>query len=216
MTLDELKERWNQQLSYRGRCLQCDSERVWYNGIRLRKATLRDGERSVFVADIPVRRLLCGECSARWSHPPTGVPTPAHYQPCVVSEAIVTDVLEQSACDSTVAQQHGCHRRTLLRWVERVAGLFLPAELMRRVLLEADSPVLPAPPPTVRPRRSAALMELGQRAVWVLCLLEVLTSLVGLPPPGLSQAPRFLPAHVSPWEAAGEADLRGERRPQKT
>ena len=202
MTLDELKERWTKELSYRGRCLQCDSERVWYNGIRLRKATLRDGDRSVFVAQIPVRRLLCGDCSARWSHPPTGVPTRAHYQPCVVSEAVVTDVLDDKVCDTTVAKEHGCHRRTLLRWVHRVARLAEPAELMRRVLLESDNPVLPAAPPTVRPRRSAALMALGQRAVWVLFLLEVMTSLVGLTPPGLSHTSRFLPAHVSPSEAA--------------
>jgi transposase-like protein len=203
MTLDELKERWTKELSHRGRCRKCDSERVWYNGVRLRKATLRDAGQSVFVADIPVRRLLCGDCSARWSHPPTGVPTRAHYQPCVVSEAVVTDVLDQSVCDSTVAKEHGCHRRTLLRWVQRVARLAEPAELMRRVLLESETPVLPAAPPAVRPRRSAVLMAPGQRAVWVLCLLEVLTSLVGLCPPGLSQASRFLPAHVSPWEAAG-------------
>jgi transposase-like protein len=216
MTLDELKERWTQQLSHRGRCLQCDSERVWYNGIRLRKATLREGEQSVFVADIPVRRLLCGDCSARWSQAPTGVPWRAHYQPCVVSEAVVTDVLDGNVCDATVAKEHGCHRRTLLRWVERVARLWEPAELMRRVLLESETPVLPAAPPAVRPRRSAALRALGQRALWVLFLLEVLTSLVGLSPPGLSHASDFMPAHVSPSEAAGEADLRGERRPQKT
>jgi hypothetical protein len=116
---------------------------------------------------------------------------------------VVTDVLDQSICDATVAQEHGCHRRTLLRWVERVAHVAEPAELMRRVLLESDTAVLPAPPPTVRPRRSAALRALGQRALWVLALLEVLTSLVGLPPPGLSHTTRFLPAHVSPPQTAG-------------
>jgi len=203
MTLDELKERWTKELSYRGRCLRCDSERVWYNGIRLRTATLRDGDRSVFVADIPVRRLLCGDCSARWSHPPTGVPTRAHYQPCVVSQAVLTDVLDDNVCDATVAKEHGCHRRTLLRWVQRVACVAEPAELMRQVLEAAETPVLPAAPPAVRPRRSPALMALGQRAVWVLLLLEVLTSLVGLSPPGLSHTSRFLPAPVSPSEAAG-------------
>ena len=113
---------------------------------------MRDGERSVFVGDIPVRRLLCGDCSARWSHPPTGVPWRAHYQPCVVSEAVVTDVLADNLCDATVAQEHGCHRRTLLRWVQRVAHVAEPAELMRRILLESETPVLPAAPPAVRPR----------------------------------------------------------------
>ena len=202
MSLDEFKERWEQELSHRGRCLQCDSERVWYNGIRLRKATLRDGEQTVFVADIPVRRLLCADCSARWSMAPKGVPTRAHYQPCVVSAAVVTAVLDPTVCDATVAQEHGCHRRTLLRWVERVARVAEPAELMRRVLLESETPVIPAPPPVVRPRRSAALMALGQRAVWVLFLLEVLTSLLGLSPPGLIHIPRFLPALASPSGAA--------------
>lgn len=204
MTLCELKERWQQELSCRGRCCTCDSERVWFNGIRLRKATLRDGGRSTFVADIPVRRLLCGDCSARFFRPPTGVPTRAHYQPCVVSEAVVSDVLDETVCDSTVAKEHGCHRRTLLRWVARIAHLAEPAALLRRVLLESGTPVIPTPPPSVRRRRSAALEALGTRAVWVLFLLEALTSLLGLAPPGLLHASRFaMPAHVSPSEVVG-------------
>lgn len=204
MTLCELKERWQQELLHRGPCLKCDSERVWYNGIRLRKATLRDGGRSTFVADIPVRRLLCGDCSARFCRTPTGVPTRAHYQPCVVSEAVLSDVLDENVCDATVAKEHGCHRRTLLRWVARIAQLAEPAELLRRVLLESETPVIPAPPPSVRRRRSSALFALGTRAVWVLCLLEALTSLLGLVPPGLLHAPRFVvPAHVSPSAVVG-------------
>jgi hypothetical protein len=202
MSLCELKERWKEALSYRGRCVQCDSERVWYNGIRLRTATLRDGEQTVFVADIPVRRLLCGDCSARFSHTPQGVPTRAHFQPCVVAEAVVTDVLSPQVCDATVAKEHGCHRRTLLRWMERVATVAEPAELMRLLLQESETPVVPAPPLWVRPRRSAALLALCQRAVFVLSLLEALSSLFGLCPPGLIHAPIFVPAHVSPSEAA--------------
>jgi hypothetical protein len=203
MSLCELKERWKKDLCHRGRCRKCQSERVWYNGIRLRKAALRDGDQTVYVADIPVRRLICGDCSARWSRAPFGVPTQAHYQPCVISEAVITDVLSEQRCDASVAKEHGCHRRTLLRWIERVASVAEPAQLMRQVLLESGTPVLPAVPPTVRPRRSRALEALGQRAVWVLMLLEVLTSLAGLSPPGLQHAPRFMPAHVSPNWATG-------------
>ena len=201
MSLDELKERWKQALFYRGRCLLCASERVWYNGIRLRTASLRDGDKTVFVAEIPVRRLFCGDCSARWSHAPEGIATRAHYQPCVVAEAVVTAVLEEQVCDATVAQEHGCHRRSVLRFVERVAHVAEPAELMSLVLLVSGVPVLPSPPPVVRPRRSAALMALGQRAVCVLGLLEVLSSLFELSPTGLLHAARFLPAHVSPSRA---------------
>jgi len=116
---------------------------------------------------------------------------------------VVSDVLNENVCDSTVAKEHGCHRRTLLRWVARIAAVAEPAELLRRVLLESQTPVIPSPPPVVRPRSSAALQALGQRAVWVLCLLEALTSLFGIVPPGLLHAPRFsVPAHVSPSEVA--------------
>jgi len=208
MSIDELKERWKEALSYRGRCPWCDGERVWHNGIRRRKATLRDGEQTVFVADIPVRRLRCGDCKARWSHAPEGIVTRAHYQPCVVAAAVARDVIEEKASDTAVAQEHGCHRRTVLRWVLRVAYVAEPAALMRLLLEESDAPVIPTPPPIVRPRRSASLFALCQRAVQVLCLLEALASLSGLPPPGLSHAARFVPAPVSPTKTALLADWR--------
>lgn len=61
MSLSQLKQRWKMQMSFRGRCVRCHSERVWHNGIRWRTASLRDGEKTVFVPDIPVR--------PRMSHP---------------------------------------------------------------------------------------------------------------------------------------------------
>jgi hypothetical protein len=120
----------------------------------------------------------------------------AQYQPCVVAPAVAATVLGPGT-DTEVAKSYGCHRRTLLRWVGRVAQIQEPGLLARRLAAEADSPELPAPPPP-RPRRSAALRALGQRAVWVLALLEALGSLLGLEPPGLAHAWRFVPAVVSP------------------
>jgi hypothetical protein len=208
MSINERKERWKAALSQRGRCPQCDGERVWHNGLRRRKATLREGEQTVFVADIPVRRLRCGDCRKRWSRAPEGVVSRAHYQPCVVAEAVTGDVLDVEASDAAVAKEHGCHRRTILRWVVRVAHAAEPAALMRLLLKESDAPVIPTPPPTVRPRRSVSLFALSQRAVQVLCLLEALCSLRGLPPPGLLHAARFVPAVVSPTEKGLRADWR--------
>lgn len=208
MSVDEREARWKEALSYRGRCPRCDGERVWHNGLRRRKGTLREGEQTVFVADIPVRRLRCGDCRARWSHAPEGIVSRAHYQPCVVAAAVARDVIEDKASDTAVAKEHGCHRRTVLRWVLRVAHVAEPAALMRCLLQESDAPVIPTPPPTARPRRSASLFALGQRAVQVLCLLEALASLRGLPPPGLLHAARFVPALVSPTETVLQADWR--------
>lgn len=216
MSLQALQAQWKKELSYRGTCRRCLSPRVWHNGIRLRKASLRDGDRTVFVTDLPVRRLVCGDCRNRWSHAPTGVPSRAHYQPCVVAEVVTQAALEEQARDGTVAKAHGCHRRTVLRLVARVANLVEPSQLMRRLLQESGATVIPAVPPAIRTRRSAALFAQCQRAVLVLALLEALSSVRGLCPPGLCHAAHFMPADVSPWETAIEAAFGGERRTQNT
>lgn len=197
-----LRARWEQALSWRGPCPHCGSKRVWHNGIRQRKASIRHGYQTVYVASIPVRRLRCGDCVRRWSRPPERVPTRAQYQPCVVAPAVAAAVLEVGSTDTQVAKAYGCHRRTLLRWVARVAQVGDPGQLARRLLAESDSPQLPTPPPQHRSRRSAGLMALGQRAVEVLALLEALGSLFGLEAPGLAHAWRFVPALVPPSAAA--------------
>lgn len=195
--LSALRARWEQALRWRGHCCRCQSKRVWHNGIRLRKASVREGNQTVHLHDIPVRRLCCGDCGKRWSRAPQRVPSRAQYQPCVVAPAVAATVLGPGT-DTEVAKDYGCHRRTLLRWVWRVAQLEEPGQLARRLVAEADSPQLPAPPLPPRPRRSAALVAQGQRAVWVLALLEALGSWLGLEPPGLAHAWRFVPALVPP------------------
>jgi transposase-like protein len=197
-----LRARWQQALSWRGPCPHCRSKRVWHNGIRHRKANIRQGYQTVYIHSIPVRRLRCGDCVRRWSRPPERVPTRSQYQPCVVAPAVTATVLEVGSSDTEVAKTYGCHRRTLLRWVARVAQVGDPGQLARRLLAESDSPQLPAPPPQHRSRRSAGLVALGQRAVEVLALLEALGSLFGLEPPGLAHAWQFVPALVPPSAAA--------------
>jgi transposase-like protein len=194
MWLDKLRERWQAALEQRGPCPSCTSKRVWFNGLRLRKASVRHGEETVFIADIPVRRLRCGDCVQRWSVAPEGVVSAAHYQPCVVAPAVAADVLEEGVSEGQVARACGCARRTVGRWVRRVARLAEPGVLARHLAHEAQSPVLPLPPQPVKARRFPARRALGERAVLVLALLEALASLRGLAPPGLAHAAQLVPA----------------------
>jgi transposase-like protein len=196
MWLENLRRRWTADaLAHVGRCPRCGGERVWRNGVRLRKATVLDGERAVYVEDVPVRRLRCGCCKARWSRAPEHVESRAHYQPAVVAHAVVRVVVDGGP--TAVAREIGCDRSTLGRWVERVAKVAEPARLSRVLLAAAGQPVLPAPP-TARTSRSARCTALGARALAVLALLEALASLQGLPPPGLAHADLLVPADAAP------------------
>lgn len=168
---------------------------MWRNGIRRRKATMLDGDCAAYVCDVPVRRLRCGCCGARWSRAPERVESRGHYQACVVARAVAQVVVDGSP--SAVAREHACDRGTLGRWVKRVAAAAEPAQLSRVLVQAAEQPVVPALP-TPRASRSARRTALGARAIAVLALLEALASLHGLPPPGLAHAGRFMPADAAP------------------
>lgn len=192
--VEDLKERWAQALKRRCPCPRCQSRRVWRNGVRWRKASLRHGDQTVYLAEVPVRRLRCALCGHRFSVSPPEVPWRAHYQPCVVGAAVLADALEGGGSPAQVAQEYGCARRTLQRWVHRVAGLAAPWELSRRLAQQAPAQAVPSLPAPVKPRRSASRHQVAQRAAWVLVLLEALGSLLGLQPPGLGHAWRFCPS----------------------
>lgn len=166
-----------------------------------------EDKQAVFVDDVRVRKLQCGDCGARWTHLPDGLTGRIHYQACVVSRAVVRTVTER-APRAEIARDHGCHRRTLGRWVARVAAIASPARLARILLAAAGAPVLPAPPVS-RPSQSARWMELGTRAVAVLALLEALASLHGLEPPALAHAGWLVPADVSSTDTVGGARSSG-------
>ena len=63
---------------------------------------------------------------------------------------------------------------------------------------------------TIPPEVGEQIAVRLQRALWVLALLEILTGLLGLPPPGLRHLSVFLPAHVPPTAAVNQADWRDE------
>jgi transposase-like protein len=173
--------------------------------MRSRKASLRCADKTEFFDDAPVRRLRCRDCCKRWLHAPAEITTRAHYQPCVVAAAVASDVLDGDRSTKDVAREHGCDRRTVRRWIDRVAQVAKPAELSERLLGESTVPALPTPPPVIPARRSARLAAVCLRAVWVLALLEALASLRGLAPPGLAHAHQFIPANATPTEIRSPA-----------
>jgi hypothetical protein len=176
---------------------------VWHNGVRLRTATVFDGERAVFVDAVPVRRLRCGGCAARFSLSPEGVTSRRHHQPCVVARAVAAVGCDATAKIAAVATEHRCHRRSLGRWIDRVAAIAEPATLAG-ALVAASSPTLPRPP-VPRASRSARLTALLVRATSVLAFLEALASLRGLSPPALAHAADLVPAVARPGSAEGGA-----------
>lgn len=204
MWLDELRNRWTRALSTRPPCPRCTSADVWHNGVRLRTATLFDGERAVFVDGVPVRRLRCGDCGARFSLPPEGVTSRRHHQPCVVARAVAVVGWDATAKIAAVSTEHRCHRRSLGRWIERAAAIADPAMLAAALVAASSSPTLPRPP-APRPSRSARLSAQLVRATSVLALLEALASVHGLSPPALAHAADLVPAVARPRSAEGGA-----------
>jgi hypothetical protein len=162
------------------------------------------GDEAIFVEGIPVRRLRCPDCGARYAQAPEGVPSRGHHQPSVVARAVAEVGNDPHARVAVVARDHGCHRRTLGRWVVHIAALVDPGVLARMVMDAATTPVLPKLPEP-RSSRSARWAALVARAAAVLALLEVLGSLRGLEPPALTHAASLVPVVAPPDGGGGGA-----------
>lgn len=208
MNIERLREHWRTEVEHRGSCPRCSSHLVIFDGVRLRKATfMLDGEPHT-AAEIPVRRRRCKACRWRWGQAPDHVTSRGHFQPCVVERAVV--VLEERPADAVevVARDHGCHRRTLRRWIDRIAAIAAPADLSRALVLASDTPLLPeVPTSTARYSSPVRLCEQLVRALAVLILLEVLATHVGLEPPAsanVGELQRRIPAFARRPRVSGD------------
>jgi len=198
-----LKEGWDRFYETAARpeaCLFCGGERaVWWNGTRVRTASVRAGGTTVHVAGIRCRRVRCAEpaCGKSWCLYPPGLAPRGHFQPCVVSAALQDYLYAPDASQERTAQRHGCVRRTLGRWVRWVAGLAEPCVLEARTLAAAGEPIL-APLRDVadlaRKARGEAQRAVLESAALVLALLEGLAGHSGLP--------------LRLWEACSSGSLR--------
>jgi hypothetical protein len=98
---------------------------------------------------------------------------------------------EPVSSTSTVGARHGCDRRTVRRWVARVASIVEPSLLAAALLATTGEPALP-PLPLAPTRTCGRLGDLLLRAVVVLALLEALASALILEPPALVHATTML------------------------
>jgi len=162
-------------------CPWCGGERVWWNGRPRRSATIVDEQgRAVHVPELVCRRCRCAECRKSFRLHPPGVIPHKHYQPCVVAEAVARYVGQEGTTMDEIAEQVGCSRHTVARWLRWIPELGEPA-VMLRMLLEATDTVLV---PRVRAVAKAA-GDVVYRAAQMLGLLEHLGSAWNLEPPGL-------------------------------
>jgi len=191
-SIENLKQRWQgfrDAAERPSRCLFCPSGRIWWNGVRIRSASVRgDGPAAVYIPDIACPQVKCARCRKCWTLRPEGLGAQRHYQLCVVADATARYLFEPEQCLDNVGQAVGCDRRTVGRWVEWLAALAEPADLLRHVLHAAGAPIVarmhPAAP-VARNATSAAWQAVRHRASQVLSLLEALGAALGWEPPAL-------------------------------
>jgi len=188
-----LKEAWDrffETVSRPPACLRCGGDGVWWDGTRVRTASVRGGGITVHLTGIRCRRVRCAQpaCGLRWCLFPPGLGPRRHFQACVVSAALQDYLYSPDASQEKTAARHGCVRRTLGRWLRWVAGLAEPAVIEERTLAAQGEPVL-APLRAVADLARKACTEaqraLLQRAALVLALLEGLAGAHALAPPAL-------------------------------
>jgi len=186
-----LKRRWTRFFETVRRpkaCRQCRPPTVWFDGSRHRSATVLVSGQIAHLNEIPCRRVKCAACKKRWTLRPPGMPAGRHFQLDVTARAVSRYLFDRNATQAAVAEESGCSRRTIRRWLDWVAGLAAPAALGRHLLAAAGAP-LSGPLRTVaqlaRKARTEARRRILERGAQVLVLLEALAMALGLEPPGL-------------------------------
>ncbi len=125
----ELEQRWRsyyQNAEKPRQCILCESGRIWFNGSRSRGASVMVMGAVVYIAELLCRRVKCSECKTSWTLRPPEVIARKHYQLSVVSQALSGYLFEPDASLSCVAEQYGCSRQTVNRWVGWTAAIARP------------------------------------------------------------------------------------------
>jgi hypothetical protein len=197
--------RFYEQASPPKACPRCDAPRVVRDGSGARTASVMRQGAVVHVADVPLRRVRCQACQARWRIYPPGIVPHRHYQLCVVADAATQALFDEHSSQTATAARIGCHRRTVGRWLAWLAGLATAADLQARLTECLDAPLLAPTRATATCSRSPARGAIVALAGVVLVLIETLAHALKLEPPGL----RSLVEHV----VAGRPNLTTYARP---
>jgi hypothetical protein len=181
--------RWWEEISERvdrpAACIYCGHDRVWWNGWRVRTATVLVASVVVFLTGVRCPRVKCAgkECGRSWTLRPEGLMPRRHYQLSVVVPAMTMHLLE-GVSQEKVAGEHTCSRRTVSRWLSWLGEVAEPAVLARRLLEASEAPVLPKVDELARATWQR-MRCMARRAAENLCLFEALAAAMGMAAPGL-------------------------------
>lgn len=183
-----LRQRWEEIAGRVDRptaCIYCGHGWVWWNGFRVRTATVLVTSVVVFLTGIRCPRVKCAskECQRSWTLRPAGLMPRRHYQLSVVASAMTVHLLD-GVSQEEVADEHTCSRRTVSRWLRWLAEVAEPATLARRLMEASDAPVLPKVNDLARATWQR-MRGMARRAAENLCLFEALSAAMGVEAPGL-------------------------------
>jgi len=167
-------------------CIYCGHRWVWWNGWRVRTATVLVASAVVFLTGVRCPRVKCANkgCRKSWTLRPEGLMPRRHYQLSVVARAMTMRLLE-GISQEMVAEEHTCSRRAVSRWVEWLSEVAEPAALARRLMEACEAPVLPKVDELARAAWER-MRDVGRRAAENLCLFEALAAAMGMGSPGLA------------------------------
>ncbi|MCK4727644.1 MAG: hypothetical protein KAT27_01860 [Desulfobacterales bacterium] len=170
-------------------CIFCEGTKIYWNGQRERTASVLIGDEVVHLTDILCKRVKCAnpECKKSWTLRPSGLMPRRHFQLCVVANATSKFLFDPQATLTLVANAHRCCRRTVGRWLDWIAGIAAPADLIRRLLnvsKDAASNTAFKVSDIVQKAASTA-KKIFERTAKNLCILEALGTAYGYEPPSL-------------------------------
>jgi hypothetical protein len=187
------KEQWDhffETVQKPSSCIFCESSRLYWNGKRERAASVQIEDEVGYMTDILCRRIKCAspECKKSWTIRPPGLMPRRHYQLCVVAHGTNKFLFDPQATLSSVAESHCCSRRTTKRWLNWIAGLAEPSDLIRRLFYVSKETALGIgfKPSEVIKKAANTAKKAFQRTAKVFCLLEVLGMAYEYDPPGFS------------------------------
>jgi hypothetical protein len=188
--VEALRERWNRFADEALKpllCAHCGGARVRWDGWRRRTASVLHDGAVHHLTGVRCRRVDCGACGRSWTLRPPGLAPRRHHQRDVVASATSRYLFAPRATRDSVAEAHGCSRRTLGRWLCWLAGLAALSDLQRHVLEAAGEVILPPFRSVADLARKAPLVGRAvlERAAQVLTLVEQLGSAWSLQAPAL-------------------------------
>ncbi len=171
-------------------CISCDSDEIWWNGVRWRSATGTVDGRPVTVRCFRCRRVRCAGCKKSWTLLPPGLLPGRHFDLAAGAAALADYLFGPDKDLASTATAGGMSSRTLGRFRDWVAAL-VPGEWLDALVAKVSgvpvlSRILPVRDAERKAGRDAGRRSLLDRAARVLCLTEALAAAAGLARPGLS------------------------------